>query len=57
MQDFEILEMIDEANVQLVRVRAEIIDGSLLYVREAFFPHASKYSYHWQTRTEELLLR
>jgi hypothetical protein len=34
-----------------------IIDGSLLYVREAFLPNASKYSYHWQTHTGELLLR
>jgi hypothetical protein len=57
VQDFEILEVIEEASVQLLRVRAEIIDGSLLYVREAFFPHASKYSYHWQTRTGDLLLR
>jgi len=29
--------MIDEASVQLLRVRAELIDGSLLYVREAIF--------------------
>ena len=57
MRDLEILEVIDEASVQLLKVRAEIIDGSLLYVREAFFRRSSKYSYHWQTRTGELLLR
>jgi len=57
VQDFEILEVIEEASVQLLRVRTELIDGSLLYIREAFFSYASKYSYHWQTRTGELLLR
>src|SRR5262249_51386433 len=30
----------------------ELIDGSLLYVREAIFPHTSKYSYYWQTARE-----
>jgi hypothetical protein len=49
--------MIDEVSVQLLRVRADLIDGSLLYVREALFSHTSKYSYHWQTSTGEMLLR
>jgi Family of unknown function (DUF6516) len=57
VRDLEIGAMIDEANVQLLRVRAELIDGSLLYVREAIFPHTSKYAYHWQTSTGEMLLR
>ncbi len=57
VRDLEIGEMIDEASVQLLRVRVEIIDGSLLYVGEAIFPDTSKYSYHWQTRTGEMLLR
>jgi hypothetical protein len=57
VRDLEIGAMIDEANVQLLRVRAELVDGSLLYVREAIFPHTSKYSYHWQTSTGEMLLR
>ena len=57
VRDLEIIAVVEEASVQLLRVRVEIIDGSLLHVREAFFPHASKYSYHWQTRTGELLLR
>ena len=30
VRDLEVSEMIDEANVQLLRVRAELIDGSLL---------------------------
>lgn len=52
VRDLEIVEMIDEASVELLRVRVEIIDGSLLYVREAIFPHTSKYFYHWQPARE-----
>ena len=57
VRDLEIIEMIDEERVQLLRLRAEIIDGSHLYVREAIFPHTSKYSYRWQTHMGEMLLR
>jgi Family of unknown function (DUF6516) len=57
VKDLEVIEMVEEENVQFLRVRLEIMDGSLLYVREAFFPDHNKYSYHWQTRTGEMLLR
>jgi hypothetical protein len=57
VKDLEVIEVIEEERVQLLRVRAEIIDGSLLYIREAIFPNVSKYSYHWQTQAGELLLR
>src|SRR5713226_6973903 len=57
VKDLAVLEVVEEENVQLLRVRAEIIDGSMLHIREAFFPSASKYSYHWQTLAGERLLR
>lgn len=57
VKDLEVIEAVEEESVQFLRVRAELIDGSLLYVRELFFPDHSKYSYHWQTQTGEMLLR
>ena len=57
VKDLDVLEVVEEENVQLLRVRVEIIDGSTLHIREALFSSASKYSYHWQTPTGELLLR
>jgi Family of unknown function (DUF6516) len=57
VRDLEITELVEEERVQFLRARAEILDGSLLYVRELFFPDHSKYSYHWQSRTGEMLLR
>ncbi len=46
VKDLAVLEVIEEENVQLLRVRTEIIDGSMPHIREALFPSASKYSYH-----------
>ena len=57
VRDLQVIEVVEEESVQFLRARAEIIDGSLLYIREAIFPDASKYSYHWQTQTGEMLLR
>jgi hypothetical protein len=57
VRDLQVIELVEEESVQFLRVRAQIIDGSLLYVRESFFPGHSKYSYHWQTQTGEMLLR
>ena len=57
VQELEVTELVEEESVQFLRVKAEMRDGSLLYVRELFFPDHSKYSYHWQTQTGALLLR
>jgi hypothetical protein len=53
----EVTELVEEGPVQFLRAKAELFDGSLLYVRELFFHDQSKYSYHWQTQTGALLLR
>lgn len=57
VKDVEILAFVEEKSVQFLRVRAEIRDGSVLYVRELLLADHSKYSYHWQAQTGELLLR
>ena len=57
VKDLEVIEVIEEESVQFLRVRAEITDGSLLYVRELIFSDHSKYSYHLQTRRGKMLLR
>jgi Family of unknown function (DUF6516) len=57
VKDLEVTELVEEDSVQFLRVKAEMRDGSLLYVRELFVRDQSKYSYHWQTQTGALLLR
>jgi hypothetical protein len=41
----EVTELVEEDSVQFLRAKAEMLDGSLLYVRELFFRDRSKYSY------------
>jgi uncharacterized protein DUF6516 len=57
VKDLEVAELIEEEDVQFLRAKAEMRDGSLLHVRELFFRDHSKYSYHWQTQTGVFLLR
>ena len=57
VKDLEVTELVEEDRVQFLRAKAEMLDGSLLYVRGLFFRDQSKYSYHWQTQTGALLLR
>ena len=57
VRDLDVVELVEEESVQLLRVKVEMVEGSMLHVREALFSHTSKYSYHWQTPTGELVLR
>jgi hypothetical protein len=52
VKDLEVMALIEEERVQFLRAKAEMLDGSLLYVRELFLRDQSKYSYHWQTPRE-----
>lgn len=44
----EVIELVDEQTVQLLRIKATIDDNSLLYITELHTPDFQKYSYHWQ---------
>ena len=57
VNDIDVSDAIEEESFQYVRVRAEIVDGSLLHIRELLAADHSKYSYHWQAPSGELLLR
>jgi hypothetical protein len=44
VKDIEVTKLVEEDSVQFLRATAEILDGSLPYVRELFFRDQSKYS-------------
>jgi hypothetical protein len=52
-----VLELIDEQSVKLIKIKAEIRDGSLLFVTELHTDEYQKYSYHWQKQNGELIMR
>jgi hypothetical protein len=53
----EVAEAITEESFEYLRVKAEIVDGSTLHVRELLAADRSKYAYQWQTASGETLLR
>lgn len=55
--DIEVLEFVDEDTVQLLKIKATVKDGSVLYVTELQTTGYQKYSYHWQNEGGEMLIR
>jgi len=52
-----IIELIDEETVKLIKVKAKILNGTVLYITELNTPDCQKYSYHWQEENGELIIR
>lgn len=55
--DIDVLELVDEGVVQLLKIRAILKDASILYVTELHTADFQKYSHHWQARNGDILLR
>lgn len=53
----EVIEMVDEHSIKLLKVKSEIRNETVLYISELHTREYQKYSYHWQSRNGELLLR
>lgn len=54
---FEVLELIDEETVKLIKVKALLHDRTLLYLTELHTPRFQKYSYHLQGQDGALIAR
>ena len=52
-----VIELIDEESVTLIRAKAEVKDGTLLHLIELHTANYQKYSYHWQDRNGKLIMR
>ena len=53
----DVLNLIDEDTVKLIKVRAKVLDGTILYITELHTKDYQKYSYHWQKESGELIKR
>jgi hypothetical protein len=53
----EVIDFVDEASVKYLKCRADLLDGSKLYIIESSFAANSKYSYHWQDSNNQLIVR
>jgi len=55
--DFEVLELIDEDSVKLIKIKAVLKKDCLLYITELHTKSYQKYSYHFQKNDGELIAR
>lgn len=57
VSEIEILELIEEEKVKILKLKSELKDKSYLYITEVHTINYQKYSYHWQDQTGKLLIR
>jgi len=53
----ELLKLVDEEVVRFIKIKAEVNDGSILFINEMHTETYQKYSYHWQKSNGELIVR
>ena len=53
----DVVELIDEESVTLIKIKAKVLDGTILYIIELQTTDYHKYSYHWQKENGELIVR
>ena len=53
----DVIDLIDEETVNLIKIRADVLDGTVLYITELHTADYQKYSYHWQKEDGELIIR
>ncbi|MBI3582974.1 MAG: hypothetical protein HY096_03360 [Nitrospinae bacterium] len=53
----DVTDLIDEEYTKLIKVKAKILDGTILYITELHTLEYQKYSYHWQKENGELIIR
>jgi len=55
--DIEILELIDEDSIKLIKIKAVLKGNCLLYITELHTRDYQKYSYHCQKNNGDLIVR
>ena len=55
--NFDVLELIDEDSVKLIKIKAVLKKNWLLYITELHTKDHQKYSYHYQKNDGDLILR
>jgi hypothetical protein len=56
-KDIQVIEFYETQELQILSANALLKDGSKIYVHERISLDKSHYSYHWQDRDDNLMLR
>ncbi len=57
VSEIEIIELIEEDTVKILKLKAKLKNKSFLYITEVHTLDYQKYSYHWQDPKGKLLIR
>ncbi|MCG3120493.1 MAG: hypothetical protein ALAOOOJD_03225 [bacterium] len=57
VKQVQVIDLIDEATVKHLKCRADLADGSILYINESSIIGNNKYSYHWQDTQNQVIIR
>lgn len=57
IQEYEILNLLQDENFFYLKVKVSIGDGSLLYIKIYLSDKEYNYSFHWQRETGEVIAR
>ena len=56
-KSIEVIDFIGEESIKLLRIKAKVLEGTILYITELHTVDYQKYSYHWQKENGELIIR
>ncbi len=57
IKKFEVIDFRYGRNFYYIKIKSEIVDGSILAIREYFSEENFFYSYHWQDSAGNLIIR
>ncbi|MHA1264650.1 MAG: toxin-antitoxin system TumE family protein [Candidatus Helarchaeota archaeon] len=57
VKTYEILDFKQGKNFYFLKVKADLVDGGEIYIREFVSENEFIYSYHWQDKNEKLRIR
>ena len=57
VSQIEVLDLVEEETVSILKLKATLVDDSVLYLTEVHTSEDQKYSYHWQDSQKRLRIR
>jgi hypothetical protein len=56
-ESIQVIELIDEESVKLIKIMALLKGGTALFITELHTSLYQKYSYHWQDKYGQMIMR
>ena len=57
VKNFIVQEFLEENEIKILKIEVKLVNETILYITEVHIKDSQKYSYHWQTKAGELIMR